>query len=104
MKQGVQGMKLHYLAASIALAALGFGTSARACDAPDVIELPAGQACEFPLRVEICGGPQFFREFTDANGNVVRTILAGRGSELTFINLTTKALLVLPSNGSVFTL
>jgi hypothetical protein len=83
-------------------AVLGFGSPATA-DPPDaVLELPAGMACDdFTLRVEIRGGPQVMREFTDKNGDVVRTLSAGKGSTLVFINLSTQATFALKGNGSV---
>jgi hypothetical protein len=41
------------------------------------------------------------KEFTDQNGNVVRVLSAGKGSKLTFINLSTGATLSLKTGGSV---
>jgi hypothetical protein len=80
---------------------LGFGCLATAAEPPDqVIELPAGLACEdFDLRLEIRGGSQV-KEFTDKNGNVVRMLSAGKGSALSFTNLSTGATFSLKSNGS----
>jgi hypothetical protein len=83
---------------------LGSGSPATAADSPDVmvIDLPAGVACNnFDLRVEIRGGPQVVKEFTDKNGNVVRMLSAGKGSALSFTNLSTGATFSLKSNGSV---
>ena len=82
---------------------LGSGSLATAAEPPDqVIDLPAGLACDdFDLRVEIRGGNQVFKEFTDQNGNVVRTLSAGKGSALLFINLSTDATFALKANGSV---
>jgi len=70
---------------------------------PDaVIELPAGTACnDFALRIEIRGGNQVFKEFRDKNGEVVRTLSAGKGSALSFTNLSTGATLALKANGAV---
>ncbi len=84
-------------------AVLGSGSPATAADPPDqVIDLPAGVACnDFDLRVEIRGGNQVFKTFTDKNGNVVRTLSAGKGSALLFINLSTDATFSLKANGSV---
>jgi hypothetical protein len=87
----------------LALAAvLGFGSPATAADPPDqVIDFAAGEACDdFALRLEIRGG-QDFKEFTDKNGNVVRSLRAGKGAALTFINLSTDATFSLKANGSV---
>jgi hypothetical protein len=80
---------------------LGSGSLATAAEPPDqVIDLPAGLACpDFDLRVEI-RGIQVIKEFTDKNGNVVRTLSAGKGSALVFINLATGATFSLKANGS----
>jgi hypothetical protein len=62
---------------------------------------PAGQACNnFDLKVDGFVVPEP-KEFKDKNGNVVRTLVAGKGSALTFTNLGTGATLSLKSNGSV---
>jgi hypothetical protein len=64
--------------------------------------LPAGLACsDFDLQVDIFGGPQVNREFVDKDGNVVRTLLAGKGSTLVFTNLSSFATLTTRPNGSV---
>jgi len=90
------------VAARVAIAgALGITPCAFA--APDfAFDLPAGLACAgFDLRVEITGGPQVYKEFMDRNGNTVRTLSAGKGSALNFINLNTGANLLVMPNGSV---
>jgi hypothetical protein len=61
---------------------------------------PAGIACGFPLTLEAGADTRSVHEFKDANGNVVRTILAGRGTAVTFTNETTHATLSLPANGA----
>lgn len=89
-------------AMTVAMAgALGITTSAFA--APDFsLDLPAGLACpDFDLRVEITGGVQVNKEFMDKSGNTVRTLSAGKGSALNFINLNTGAALLVKPNGSV---
>jgi hypothetical protein len=71
---------------------------------PDAaFDLPAGVACAgFDLRVEIWGSPhQVYREFFDKNGNLVRTLTAGKGNTLAFTNLLTGKQLWLQPNGSV---
>jgi hypothetical protein len=62
---------------------------------------PAGTACDFALAVDLAGGQQKLHEFVDANGNTVRTLSTGVGSQLTFTNLSTNATIALRSNGSV---
>lgn len=81
---------------------LGFAKPVVAAEPPDVVlELPAGIACDFALRIEIWGGTQVYKEFVDKNGNVVRTLAAGKGSELSFTNLSTLTTFSLKPNGSV---
>lgn len=92
------------IAASIALLAMGVGTStARGAEDPDfTFDLPAGYACaDFALRVEGWGGNQHYREFEDHEGNIVRSLSAGTGSALTFTNLSTDATVSFRSNGAV---
>ena len=62
---------------------------------------PAGVACEFPLKVEAAGDPRVAREFQDAEGNVVRSLIAGVGQATTLTNVSTGASITLPANGSV---
>lgn len=71
--------------------------------APDFSQdLPAGLACAgFDLRVEGADSKRHYKEFEDRNGNVVKSIEAGKGYTLTFTNLTTKASITFESNGSV---
>jgi hypothetical protein len=103
--QGRKATRLAPWAAALAVAsALAVGTSVPvSAAAPDFsIVLPAGVACAaFDLGVEGTGDKRIMREFTDRNGNVVRTLAAGKGYTLTFTNLSTDSSLTLPSNGSV---
>jgi hypothetical protein len=78
-------------------AVLGSGNPAIA----DTIDLPAGTACEFPLSIEVSGGNLVVKEFVDKNGNIVRTLTAGKGFTLVFTNLDTGVTFSLESNGSV---
>jgi len=79
------------------------GSVAAAADPPDgEIELPAGTACpDFSLRIESRGDEQVVKEYTDENGNVVRTLTAGKGQALSFINLSSGATFSLKANGAV---
>ena len=65
--------------------------------------LPAGQACEaFTSGPNITPNPhRVFKEFGDAEGNLVRTIEAGNGVELLFTNVDTGKTVTLKDNGSV---
>ena len=83
-------------------AVLGSGSLATAADPPDaVFDLPAGLACDFPLHVEVFGGNQVMKEFTDETGNIVRMLSAGKGSLLVFENGSTDATLSVTTGGSV---
>lgn len=64
---------------------------------------PAGLACkDFALTIQSAGGGnRVYKEFLDKNGNTVRTISAGQGSQLTFSNPVTGATLSLKANGAV---
>ena len=92
------------LAAGAMLALLGSAVPSTALADPDfIIDLPAGLACAgFDLRIEGTVNPQrVYREFYDKSGNVVRYISAGKGNDLTVMNLSTGARLTLKANGSV---
>ena len=92
------------MAGVAAAAATVLALAAPAAAAPEDYDLflPAGLGCEgFGLGIDISGGNRIIREFTDENGNVVRILETGRGTDLTFTNDTTGASLVLRSSGSV---
>jgi hypothetical protein len=102
--QGRKATRLASWAAALAVAlALAVGTPAPvAAAAPDFsFDLDPGVACAFALGVEGTGDKRIMREFTDRNGNPVRTLAAGKGFTLTFTNLSTGKSLTLPSSGSV---
>jgi hypothetical protein len=80
---------------------MGLPSPSLAQDPPQVIELEPGIACDFGLRITSTGGNQVTRVFKDKNGNVVRTLSAGRGAQLTFTNLATGTTLSLKAFGSV---
>jgi hypothetical protein len=96
--------RLAGVAAGTIAALVGSGLSASAQDPPDrVIDLLPGQGCAFALHIEVRGGTQVYREFTDRNGHVVRILMAGKGSSLLFQNAddATAPSLTLKPNGSV---
>jgi hypothetical protein len=102
--QGRKATRLAPWAAALAVAsALAVGTPVSVSAAASDVEfdLPAGQACAFPLHVVGTGDKRIMREFTDRNGNVVRLLSAGKGFTLTFTNVDTDESLTLQSNGSV---
>lgn len=77
----------------------------RANDDPDFeITLPAGVACaEFDLTVEGWAPKNHvYREWVDENGVLVRSLDAGKGSDLLFINDDTGATYSLKGKGSVY--
>ena len=54
------------------------------------------------MRVESESNPnRVFREWRDSDGNVVRTLEAGRGGDVTLVNTATGASLTLKGNGAV---
>lgn len=88
-------------AAAFAFATFGPGVASAQSPPDAVIDLPAGVACAgFDLRLEIRGGVQQNKLFTDKNGNPVRFISVGKGSALTLINLNNGNSLALRPNGS----
>jgi hypothetical protein len=88
--------------AALALAsAMAVAAPASAAEGDIEFDLPAGTACEFHLLVQGSGSKRISRTFTDQDGNVVRTLAAGKGFDLTFTNLDTGEILEFPSNGSV---
>jgi hypothetical protein len=79
-----------------------FAVSANAAIAAEHDQVfPAGIACDFELAVDIAGSDQHEHTFVDANGNPVRMLSAGVGSQLTFTNLSNDATIALPANGAV---
>lgn len=70
--------------------------------ADDVVEFPAGIACQdFALRIDVVGNSTVFKEFTDKEGNVVRLLFAGQGPALGFTNLSSGASFLVKAKGLV---
>ena len=70
--------------------------------AADTIDLPAGEACDFDISVDIVGNwPQAYMEFYDENDNLVRMFSAGKGNALTFTNVATGDTVFVKPSGSV---
>jgi hypothetical protein len=87
---------------SAALVTAVLSAIALPAQAADPLTFPAGTACSFELEVKIGSSDnRVDRTFTDADGNVVRMLAAGRGTPLTFRNVSTGAELTLRANGSV---
>jgi hypothetical protein len=81
--------------------ALSTATPASAAHPVD-FTLPAGFACPgFDVRIQATPDDRVVKEFTDKSGKVVRSILAGTGSQVTLTNQSTLRSLTLPSNGAV---
>lgn len=89
-------------AAVATVAVLALAGPAAASD-PFVLDLPAGLACaDFDLRIEGFGdAKRVYKEFTDRDGNVVRTLSAGTGDTLQYTNLATGTTYQSKSNGAV---
>jgi hypothetical protein len=90
------------VAAAVALTtALAVSADAAVAAEHDLI-FPAGVACDFELAIDFAGGgKRVDRTFVDGNGNPVRMLSAGVGSQLTFTNLSNDATTALPANGAV---
>jgi hypothetical protein len=105
-------MSMSWLKYVVALAAVASGTVVGAGVHPSAADeppppqvLPAGLACEgFAVQLDAGADTRSTHTFTDANGNVVRTILAGTGSTVTLTNLSTGQALSLRGNGSVWSI
>jgi hypothetical protein len=79
------GKTTRRFALAVGLAAVAL-TATQPAFAQEVI-LPAGEGCPgFNLGFEATGGNLVTREFKDAAGEVVRTITAGKGVDLTYTN------------------
>lgn len=89
------------LAAAFTLLGSIAGAGAASANEPYTLELPAGTACDFGVRIDGTGGHTITREFADKDGNVVRILSTGTGSALTFTNVGSGATLSLRSNGAV---
>lgn len=89
--------------AAAAAAALLALAGPAAASSPFVLDLPAGLACaDFDLRIEGFGDAKpVYREFTDKDGNVVRTLSAGTGDTLKYTNLATDSTFQSKSSGAV---
>jgi hypothetical protein len=79
------GKTTRRLALAVGLAAVAL-TATQPAFAQDPFILDAGLGCEFNLGIKATGGNLVTREFTDAAGNVVRIISAGKGVDLTYTN------------------
>lgn len=65
--------------------------------------LPAGVACQFPLKIEFRAALHrpADKTFVDENDNPVRILSVGKGQDLRFTNTISGAELILQGNGSV---
>lgn len=97
----IERLRIRCLLACMVVAMLGSATNATAADPDFTVVFPAGTACTFDLQIDGFGGNRQFKEFTDKNGNVVRSLDAGTGSALSFTNLATGKTFSTMSNGAV---
>jgi hypothetical protein len=83
------GKTTRRLALAVGLATVAF-TATQPAFAQDETFFPVGVACpDFILGLKATGGNLVTREFKDADGNLVRTITAGKGADLTWTNYGT---------------
>ena len=83
------------------LVAVGLFAVGRAEAAPDSTQIfAAGEACVFPLQIDVTGSTQVNKTFEGADGRV-RILSAGTGSDLVFTNLATGKTFTLKGNGAV---
>jgi hypothetical protein len=64
------------------------------------IELPAGEACDFPLGLDGGAFPPERKTFTDPNGDSIVVLSAGKSGAVTYTNLRTNESLTFPSRGT----
>ena len=89
-------------AVAVGVLTAALAVSADAVAAEHDVVFAAGVACEFELALDLAGGDKRVdRTFVDADGNPVRMLSAGVGSQLTFTNLSNDATVALPANGAV---
>jgi hypothetical protein len=89
----------HAAAFAAVASAMVLGTAVEPAAAATTI-LDPGVACDFGLRLDAGDDTRSVHEFKDANGNVVRLLLAGRGTAVTLTNEDTGASLSLSANGA----
>jgi len=98
---GYARSRLAFCASAALVGALGLPSISAAETQPNLV-LDQGIACkDFALGLSSRGGNQVYREFFDRNNNVVRWLSAGKGSVLTFTNMTTGEELTIKTGGSV---
>src|SRR5204863_2568658 len=66
----------------------------------NTMNFAAGEACSFPLQIDITGASQVNKTFEAPDGTM-RVLSAGTGSDLVFTNLATGATYSLTGNGAV---
>jgi hypothetical protein len=91
-------MRLRTAAATVFATAIMLCGAASTASAAE-IELPAGEACAFPLGLDGGAFPPERKTFTDPNGNPI-VVLAGKSGAVTYTNLDTDELLTFPSRGT----
>lgn len=64
-------------------------------------EISAGVACEFPVLIEARGEGNFYKEFRDQKGNLIRIMSAGSKVDYRFTNTLTDVQYVLNGRGAM---
>jgi hypothetical protein len=95
---------IRVLSACMMAAAMGFAAPGGAAppvpvEPPAVQVFPAGEACDFPVMLESTGSNYHLKEFFDKNGDLVRLLIAGKGSLMTLTNMDTEAAISLKAYG-----
>ena len=82
------------------MSALGLSSNSVAQTGP--LTFDQGVACkDFAITVSFMGGNQVYREFLDREGKPIRWLSAGKGTALTFTNMSTGEQLTVTTGGSV---
>jgi hypothetical protein len=92
-------MRLRTAAATVFATAILLCGAASTASAAE-IELPAGEACDFPLGLDGGAFPPERKTFTDPNGNPIVVLSAGKSGAVTYTNLDTTESLTFPSRGT----
>jgi len=94
MSRSVSKLVVTALVTAAALLGAGVGSAS-------AVVLPTGTACAgFPVRVDSGVDSRNVHEFKDAQGNVVRVIVAGRADAVTLTNENTGFTYSIPARGS----
>jgi hypothetical protein len=89
------------LACAVVLASAATVVAAQPASAQEPLDLPAGVACTFAVRLTGGAFPPERRTFTDKNGNSI-TLLAGKSGAVTYTNLVNQKSITFNARGTRF--